>query len=76
MLVPPPRKKPLAVMVGEYTSLAFLLPVSTLVGYAIGYLLDKAFGTHWLYIPFLILGTVAGFVQILRTLLRDTRDDR
>ena len=77
MPVPPPsRKKPLTVMVGEYTSLAFLLPASTLVGYAIGYLLDKAFGTHWLYIPFLILGTVAGFVQILRTLLRDTRDDR
>lgn len=73
---PPPGKKPFAVMLGEYTSLAFLLPVSTLVGYAIGYLLDKAFGTHWLYIPFLILGTVSGFVQILRTLLRDTRDDR
>jgi F0F1-type ATP synthase assembly protein I len=63
-------------MVGEYTSLAFLLPVSTLVGYAIGYLLDQAFGTHWLYIPFLILGTVAGFVQLIRTLLRDTRDDQ
>ena len=62
-------------MVGEYTSLAFLLPVSTLVGYAIGYLLDKAFGTHWLYIPFVILGTVSGLVQIVRTLLRDTRDD-
>jgi F0F1-type ATP synthase assembly protein I len=77
MLVPPPPgKKPLAVMIGEYTSLAFLLPLSTMVGYAIGYLLDKAFGTHWLYIPFLILGTVAGFVQLLRTLLRDTRDDR
>ena len=74
--MPVPPKKPLAVMAGEYTSLAFLLPVSTMVGYAIGYLLDKAFGTHWLYIPFLILGTVSGFVQILRTLLRDTRDDR
>ena len=75
-----PRPKPLAVLVGEYTSLAFLLPISTLVGYGIGYLLDKAFGTHWLYILFLILGTVSGFVQIIRTLLRDvetgTRDDR
>ena len=28
------------VMVGEYTSLAFLLPAATFVGYAIGYLLD------------------------------------
>ena len=74
--MPVPPKKPWTVMIGEYTSLAFLLPLSTMVGYAIGYLLDKAFGTHWLYIPFLILGTVAGFVQLIRTLLRDTRDDR
>jgi F0F1-type ATP synthase assembly protein I len=72
---PPPSKKPFTVLVGEYTSLAFLLPVSTVVGYAIGYLLDKALGTHWLYIPFLILGIVAGFVQLIRYLIRDTRDD-
>ena len=62
-------------LVGEYTSLAFLLPVSTFVGYAIGYLLDKAFGTHWLYIPLLILGIASGFVQLIRQLMRDTRDD-
>lgn len=62
-------------MVGEYTSLAFMLPVATFVGYLIGYLLDKAFGTHFLYIPFLILGIAAGFVQLIRQLLRDTQDD-
>jgi F0F1-type ATP synthase assembly protein I len=45
------------------------------VGYAIGYLLDKAFGTHFLYIPFLILGAVGGLVEIIRTLLKDMRDD-
>jgi F0F1-type ATP synthase assembly protein I len=69
-------KKTWPMLVGEYTSLAFLLPVSTVLGYAIGYLLDKAFGTHWLYIPFLILGIVSGFVQLIRQLMRDTRDDR
>ena len=68
-------KRPFMVMVGEYTSLAFLLPVATFVGYAIGYLLDKAFGTHYLYIPFLILGIVSGFVQLVRQLMRDTQDD-
>jgi len=47
------------VMVGEYTSLAFLLPAATFVGYAIGYLLDRLFHTHFLYIPFLILGIAA-----------------
>jgi F0F1-type ATP synthase assembly protein I len=63
------------VTVGEYTSLAFLLPVATMVGYGIGYLLDKAFHTHFLYIVFLILGIAAGFVQLIRQLQRDTRDD-
>ena len=63
-------------LVGEYTSLAFLLPAATFIGYVIGYLLDKAFHTHFLYIPFLILGIAAGFVQLIRQLMRDTRDDR
>jgi F0F1-type ATP synthase assembly protein I len=69
------QKKPWPVLVGEYTSLAFMLPIASLVGYAIGYLLDKKFGTHWIYIPGLVLGIAAGFVQLIRQLMRDTRDD-
>ncbi|MGO4885618.1 MAG: AtpZ/AtpI family protein [Bryobacteraceae bacterium] len=68
-------KKNFMVMVGEYTSLAFMLPAATLVGYVAGYLLDRAFHTHFLYILFLILGIVAGFVQLVRQLMRDTRGD-
>ena len=56
-------------------ALAFLLPVSTFVGYLIGYLLDKVFHTHFLYIPFLLLGIAAGFVKLIQQLQRDTRDD-
>jgi len=63
------------VTVGEYLSLAFLLPAATFVGYVIGYLLDKAFHTHFLYIVFLILGIVAGFVQLIRQVQRDTDGD-
>lgn len=62
-------------MVGDYTALAFLLPAATFIGYLTGYLLDKAFGTTFLYIPFLILGIAAGFVQLIRQVQRDTRDD-
>ena len=62
------------VTVGEYMSLAFLLPAATFVGYVIGYLLDKAFHTHFLYIVFLIIGIAAGFVQLIRQVQRDTRD--
>ena len=68
-------KKTFTALAAEYTSLAFLLPVSTFAGYAIGYLLDKAIGTHWLYIPFLILGSVAGFVQFIRQIMKDTDDN-
>jgi F0F1-type ATP synthase assembly protein I len=63
------------VQVGEYTSLAFLLPAAIFVGYAIGYLVDKAFGTHFWYLVFLLLGIAAGFVQLIRRLLRDTKND-
>jgi F0F1-type ATP synthase assembly protein I len=68
-------KKSWMTTAGEYTSLALLLPISTFVGYAIGYLLDKAFGTHFLYLIFLVLGTAAGFVQLIRQFLRDSRDN-
>jgi F0F1-type ATP synthase assembly protein I len=69
------EKKPIMAMVSEYTALAFLLPTSTFVGYVIGYLLDKAFHTHFLYLVFLLIGIAAGFVQLIRQLMRDTRDD-
>lgn len=60
---------------GEYMSLAFLLPASTFVGYAIGYLLDKALGTHFLYIVFLLLGIASGFVELIRRLFQNTKKD-
>jgi F0F1-type ATP synthase assembly protein I len=62
------------VMLGRYLGLATLLPATTFVGYAIGYLLDKAFGTTYLKIVFLLLGIAAGFVQLIRELLKDSGD--
>lgn len=59
----------------QFTGLALLLPASTFVGYAIGYYLDKSFGTTWLKIVFLILGTVAGFVTLIRQIMQDSNDD-
>ena len=63
------------VQAGEYTALAFLLPAAAAVGYFIGKLLDGAFGTHFLYIVFLLLGIAAGFVQLIRQVTRDRGDD-
>lgn len=70
-----PRKKTAVARAAEYSSLALVLPLSTFVGYIIGYYLDKAFGTGWLRIVFLILGSVGGFVALIRQIMRDAGDD-
>ena len=61
--------------VAVYLSLGIMLPTSTAVGYFLGVLLDEAFHTHFLYIPFLILGIISGLVQLIRQLTKDTRND-
>jgi F0F1-type ATP synthase assembly protein I len=70
----PSDKKSFAGRAAEYSSLALILPASTFVGYGIGYWLDKQFGTTWLRILFLILGSVGGFVTLIRQIMKDSRD--
>ncbi|MBM3785842.1 MAG: AtpZ/AtpI family protein [Acidobacteria bacterium] len=71
----PPRKKSFARMVGEYSSLAAILPASIVVGYAIGYGLDKLFGTHFWYIVWLLIGIAAGMRDLIRKTMVDFQKD-
>ena len=64
------KEKSIWVIAGEYSALGFILPSTTFAGYVIGYLLDRQFGTTYLYLVFMLLGIVAGFVQIFRFLKR------
>jgi F0F1-type ATP synthase assembly protein I len=64
----PEKSKSIWVIAGEYSSLGMILPASVFAGYLIGYLLDKQFGTNYLYLVFLLLGIVAGFIQVFRFL--------
>jgi hypothetical protein len=50
----------------QYTGIAFLLPISALIGYAMGYGLDKLFHTHFLQWVFLGLGVAAGMIEAIR----------
>lgn len=68
------REKSLSTLAGEYSSLAFALPVSCLAGYAIGYYLDRYFETHFLYIVFLLLGVASGFLQIYKQIQKEDKD--
>src|SRR3989304_2410665 len=53
------------------------LVAATFVGLAIGYFLDKLFGTRpYLTIIFLILGIIAGFRELVRMAKRDNNKDK
>ncbi len=60
-------EKPLFRQLIEASSVGINLVVSTFVGLAIGYGLDKLFGTSpYLTVIFLILGIIAGFMELVR----------
>ncbi len=54
------------VNVERYIQLGVTLPAATFIGWALGALLDHWLHTKWLNLAGLILGMVAGFVQLIR----------
>jgi F0F1-type ATP synthase assembly protein I len=62
-----PSKKSMLVQLANYSQLAFIFPAATVVGWLIGSGLDHWLHTTWLYLAGLILGIVAGFVELIRT---------
>lgn len=65
------KKNDPLVTFARYSAIALTLPVSTFAGYALGYGLDSAFSTHYLRIVFLLIGTVGGFIQVIRGLTKE-----
>ena len=66
-----PKKDDLVQQFGRYYAVAFLVPSAVLIGFVIGYLLDKVFGTGFLKIIFLFLGLAAGMIELVRELSKD-----
>lgn len=50
----------------KLTQIAFILPVSLVVGWVMGAGLDKWLHQSWIYLAGIVLGIAAGFVQILK----------
>lgn len=68
-----PRSDKPIIWLAKYLSLALTLPASVVAGYVLGSIAD-----HWLHIPLLrvlgiLLGIVAGILQILKELSRETK---
>ncbi len=53
----------------KYSQLAFVFPAATVAGWLIGVALDRWLHTTWLYIAGLIVGIIAGFVELIRAAL-------
>ena len=62
----PPDKKSLWVQMAQYSQLAFIFPAATFAGWLIGAALDRWLHTTWLYLVGLIVGIIAGFVELIR----------
>jgi F0F1-type ATP synthase assembly protein I len=67
-----PDKDNFWVQFARYSQLAFVLPAATAAGWLIGLGLDKWLHTTWLYLVGLLLGIVAGFVELVRTAMSDS----
>ena len=55
----------------KYSQLAFVFPAATVAGWLIGAALDRWLHTTWLYLAGLILGIIAGFIELIRAALSD-----
>lgn len=58
---------------GRFTEIAFVLPAATVAGWFIGAELDKHFHTNWIYLVGLILGIIAGFIDLIRIVMAETK---
>jgi F0F1-type ATP synthase assembly protein I len=68
----PKKEPPVLAQVGHYLGLATILPACVFVGWLMGYGLDRWLGTGFFKIVFLLFGIAAGFIQLIRDLMRET----
>ncbi len=62
------------VQVARYSHLAFALPGATVVGWLLGAALDAWVKTTWINKAGLVLGIIAGFVELIRGALSLSRE--
>ncbi len=69
----PDRNQNAAVIWARYSQIAFVIPAAVVIGLFLGKLLDYWLHTHWLFLVGIIVGAIAGFVDVIRTVIRQTK---
>ena len=70
---PPDERKSWATL-SRYWEMGFIIPSAIFAGFILGKLLDYWLHTHWMTIAGVCLGTVAGFVEMVRLAIAATRE--
>jgi F0F1-type ATP synthase assembly protein I len=55
-------------------SVGMVFPVAIVIGYVMGYYLDKWLGTSFLKLVFLLIGIAAGFLSFYRAIQQLSKD--
>jgi ATP synthase protein I len=64
------RKQNAAVVWARYSQIAFIIPAAVVVGLLLGKLGDHLLHTRWLFLVGIVVGAVAGFVDMIRMITR------
>jgi F0F1-type ATP synthase assembly protein I len=59
-----------AVVWARYSQIAFIIPAAVVVGLLVGKLFDYWLHTRWLFLVGIILGSISGFVEMIRMITR------
>jgi F0F1-type ATP synthase assembly protein I len=66
------EKKNFWLQFARYSQIAFIFPAALVVGWLVGAALDKWLHTTWLYLAGILLGIAAGFIELIRTVSRES----
>ena len=61
------------VQVTRYSQLAFIFPAAVVAGWLVGVALDHWLHTTWIYLAGLLFGIAAGFVELIRAAIRNSK---
>ncbi|MFY9909860.1 MAG: AtpZ/AtpI family protein [Candidatus Sulfotelmatobacter sp.] len=67
------RKENFWVQVARYSEVAMIFPAAVVVGWFVGAALDRWLHITWLYLVGILLGAVAGFAELIRVAIRDSK---
>jgi ATP synthase protein I len=59
-----------SVVWAKYSQIAFILPAAVVIGLLLGKLADHLLHTKWMFLVGIIVGSIAGFIDLIRTVTK------